>query len=91
MTKSSLAQKTLPLGLQKGFKQFGEHIVIARKRRRMSRKDLAARMYVSLDTLQRIERGDPTVGAGIFFTALWVLGHQRLLKSLFRRKRTGPA
>lgn len=38
-----------------------------------------ARLFVSRDTLWRMERGDPTVALGTLVTALFVLGlHDRL-------------
>ena len=40
---------------------------------------MAARLFVSRDTLWRLERGDPTVAIGTIATAAFVLGlHDRL-------------
>lgn len=51
----------------------GDCIRTARIRRRQSAKELAGRIGVSLPTLRKLERGDPTVSLGTFATALWVL------------------
>jgi hypothetical protein len=45
-------------------------------------RDMAARMMVNLKTLQRLEKGDPTVGIGIVAGALWILGLDRRLGDL---------
>jgi len=43
----------------------------------MSLRDFSARMMVSVPTLIHLERGSPTVGIGIFITALAVLGLEK--------------
>jgi transcriptional regulator with XRE-family HTH domain len=59
--------------------KLGRDIAVARKRRRMSLTEMAERMMVNIKTVQRLEKGDPSVGIGIVATALWVLGlHRRL-------------
>jgi len=53
---------------------FGERIRIARARRRWSMEMLAKRIGVGRRTVARLEKGDPGVATGLFFTALWALG-----------------
>ena len=48
----------------------------------MSMRDVASRMMVNLKTVQRLEKGDPTVGIGIVAGALWILGLDRRLGDL---------
>ncbi len=44
---------------------------------------MAARLFVSRDTLWRLERGDPTVAIGTLATAAFVLNlHERLAQVL---------
>lgn len=43
---------------------------------------MAERMLVSVQTLQRLEAGDPTVGLAVLASALWVLGMTARLASL---------
>ena len=45
-------------------------------------REMAARMMVNLKTVQRLEKGDPTVGIGMLVTALWILGMHRRLGDL---------
>ncbi len=52
----------------------GKRIQLARKRRRMSEKDLAARIGIARSTLQRIESGDPAVAIGRVFEAAVITG-----------------
>ena len=47
----------------------GKQIKLARKRRRMSEHDLAARIGVARSTLQLIEQGNPSVAIGLVFEA----------------------
>ena len=51
----------------------GEYLKIARKRRKVSLRDMAARMMVSVPTVMNLEKGSPTVSMGIFVRALSVL------------------
>jgi transcriptional regulator with XRE-family HTH domain len=82
MSKSSRAQQALPSTLPTLLAELGAGIAIARKRRRMTLKQMAQRMMVSLDTVQRLEKGGSGVSIGIVATALWVLGLQDRLKEL---------
>ena len=63
---SRLAREALDL--------LGKRIRLARKERRMSEKDLAARVGIARSTLQRIERGDPAVAIGRVFEAAVITG-----------------
>lgn len=79
MPKATRSSKALPIVIINQLKKLGKDISIARKKRRFSMKNMAERMLVSLETVQRLEKGDPSVSIGIIATALWVLGmYQRL-------------
>lgn len=52
----------------------GSNIKLARKERRMSEKDLCARVGIARSTLQKIERGDPVVDVGLIFEAAVIVG-----------------
>ena len=52
----------------------GKQIRLARKVRRMSEKDLSARIGIARSTLQRIEKGDPAVEIGFVFEAATLTG-----------------
>src|SRR6202021_3118607 len=74
MPKSPKALLTLPPAAAQALKALGENLAIARTRRRESQRAWAKRLGVSIPTLIRMERGDPGVGAGIYVTALWLIG-----------------
>lgn len=54
--------------------KLGADLASARKRRRISTADMAARLLVSRPTLKKIERGDPGVAVGSYAMALEVFG-----------------
>jgi len=74
MPKQSRAPKALPPPAARAVETLGRDIAIARKRRRIPQRLMAARMIVALATLQRLEKGDAGVSIGVVATALWALG-----------------
>jgi len=52
----------------------GARIRLARRRRRWSVRELADRVGVTPFTLDKVERGDPSVGLGIAFEAAALVG-----------------
>jgi transcriptional regulator with XRE-family HTH domain len=52
----------------------GTEIARERRRRRVTAADLAERARISLMTLRRIERGQPSVAIGIVFEVAFLLG-----------------
>lgn len=74
MPKTSTALLTIPPAAVEALRTLGENLAIARTRRRESQRAWASRLGVSVPTLIRMERGDPGVGAGIYATALWLMG-----------------
>jgi len=55
-------------------KRIGQNILVARKRRKMTTTELAAKANVSRQVLMRIERGDASVGISKVFNVLNALG-----------------
>lgn len=52
----------------------GEHLALARLRRKESQRQWSARLGVSVPTLIRLEKGDPSVSMAVYASALWLLG-----------------
>lgn len=52
----------------------GQQIRLARKQRKMTEADLAARIGIARSTLQSIEKGHPKVEIGLAFEAAVLLG-----------------
>jgi transcriptional regulator with XRE-family HTH domain len=60
-------------------RKLGRDLALARRKRGLSTADMASRLFVSRDTLWRLERGDATVAMGTLAAALFVLQmHHRL-------------
>lgn len=74
MSKSSRALDSLPPEVAASLQTLGEHCALARLRRKESQKQWASRLGVSVPTLIRLEKGDPTVSMGVYATALWLIG-----------------
>lgn len=74
MSKSSLALQSLPPEVFGALATLGEHLALARLRRKESQRQWAVRLGVSIPTLIRLERGDPSVSMAVYASALWLLG-----------------
>ena len=80
--KATRALPALPLTVKIGLQKLGRDLSDARKRRRQTMALVAERALVSVGTLRRVERGDPSVSMGIYATVLFVLGLSDRLGSL---------
>lgn len=69
----------MPPAVLAQLQQLGEHLAIARKRRKESRKAWAERIGITEPTLARMEKGDPSVALGSYATALWLIGRAQAL------------
>jgi transcriptional regulator with XRE-family HTH domain len=70
---------SMPLPATHALRKLGRDLSLARRKRSISTSDMADRLFVSRDTLWRLERGDPAVALGTLATAAFVLGlHDRL-------------
>jgi hypothetical protein len=74
MPKTPGALLTMPPAATQALQKLGENLAIARVRRHEPQRAWAKRLGVSIPTLIRMERGDPGVSAGIYVTALWLMG-----------------
>ena len=59
-----LKPSSIPLPAAHALRKLGRDLALARRKRGISTGDMAARLFVSRDTLWRLERGDPTVALG---------------------------
>lgn len=82
MPKRPEALLALPPVVAQSLRALGENLAVARVRRRESQRAWAKRLGVSVPTLIRLERGDPGVSAGIYATALWLIGRVQALPEL---------
>ncbi len=79
MPKPSPASDLLPAAATKALHGLGANLSLARQRRNESLRAWASRMGISVPTLLRMEQGDPSVGMGIYATALWLIGRHQAL------------
>jgi len=64
----------LPLPVRRALAKLGGDIKSARLRRRIPTTIMAERAFITRMTLQKVERGDPSVSLGIYAVVLFVLG-----------------
>jgi len=70
---------SMPLPAARALHKLGRDLALARRKRGISTSDMAERLFVSRDTVWRLERGDPTVAVGTLATAIFILNlHDRL-------------
>ena len=79
---NSMPSSSLPLPVTRVLRSLGRDLATARRKRRISTQAMAERLFVSRDTLWRLEKGDPTVALGTLATALFVLQMQDRLGQL---------
>ena len=82
MTRATRSLSALPAVVVDQLEKLGRDLTVARKRRQLSLREMAARMMVNFKTVERMEKGDPAVGIGILASALWILGMHRRLGDL---------
>jgi transcriptional regulator with XRE-family HTH domain len=58
------ANSTIPLPALSDLQKLGRDLALVRRKRGLSTQDMADRLFVSHDTLWRLERGDPSVAMG---------------------------
>ena len=75
--------------MQRQLAALGGRLRAARLRRRLTTIAFAQRMGVSRDTLNRLEKGDPTIALGTYARALRVLGLDRDLDAIARDDELG--
>lgn len=69
-----MSKRPLSTPSVKAIELLGQAIRLGRRQRRWSESELAARLGASRATVQRIERGDPSVGIGLFFESATLVG-----------------
>lgn len=73
---------TLPIPVRRTLRKLGAEIRDARRRRRIPTTVMAQRAFISRMTLNKIEKGDPSVAFGSYATVLFVLGMNERLAEL---------
>jgi transcriptional regulator with XRE-family HTH domain len=72
----------LPIPVRGALKKLGQDLNSARRRRRITKALMAERAGIAVNTLTRIERGDPGASMAAWASALFVLGLTENLRDL---------
>ena len=72
----------MPLPASHALSKLGRDLSIAQRKRGISTADMASRLFVSRNTLWRLEKGDPSVCIGTLATAAFILQMHDLLANL---------
>jgi transcriptional regulator with XRE-family HTH domain len=75
-------QKTTPLPVLSALRKLGQDIHDARRRRRIPTALMAERANITRVTLQKIEKGSPSVLMEHYATVLFILGLNEKLKDI---------
>jgi transcriptional regulator with XRE-family HTH domain len=65
----------------------GQRIRLARQRRRVKLRDLAARAGVAYETARAVERGSLATGIGAYLATAWALGLEREFATVLEPER----
>jgi transcriptional regulator with XRE-family HTH domain len=74
--------KTPSLSVRREIQKLGQDLSIARRRRKLTQKAVAERAGLDVGTVQRLERGHPSVSLGSLGMVLLVLGERGRLSQL---------
>lgn len=77
-----MKENNYPLSLKKTLRKLGADIKDARRRRRISVAVMSERASISRATLNKIEKGDPSVSFGSYSMVIFVLGLTERLSDL---------
>ncbi len=72
----------LSISIAKNLLEMGANLRLARERRGLSLRALAAEINVSVPTIMSMERGEPTVSIGVYAAALSFYGRLEWLPDL---------
>ena len=72
--RESQPSSAVPIPVIRALRKLGRDIRNARRRRRIPVAILAQRASISRMTLNKVEKGDPSVSAGTYATVLFALG-----------------
>jgi transcriptional regulator with XRE-family HTH domain len=79
MPRPLMLNETAPYAVKSAAIELGERIRLARKRRLMTLRQIAARAGIAYETARAVENGKLMTGIGAYFALVWALGLEREL------------
>ena len=79
-----MALRRIPPKVSPSLCYLGKNIQIARENHGLSRKDLAARVGVSVKTIEHLEAGDPEISIGVLAMSFSALDHIERFRKILR-------
>ena len=86
MPKSTSASQSMSSYAAKSLRDFAADLKLARQRRKVSFKEWAQRLDVSVPTLMRMEASDPRVAVAVYVKTLWIMNRHEALQALANPK-----
>ena len=74
MPRALQFRDTAPFAVKDGALRLGNRLALARKRRRLTLRELAAKAGISYDTARAAEAGNLQTGLGAYLVMLWAMG-----------------
>ena len=74
--------ETAPFAVKDGARRLGERLALARKRRRITLRELAAKAGIGYDTVRAAEAGNLQTGLGAYLAMLWAMGLESEIDTL---------
>ena len=87
MPRQNIAPADYPQAVLQQIEQLAQNIVVARKRRGESRAQWAKKLGISVPTMTRIERGDPSVAMASYVMCMWLINQAAGLADLIAPQR----
>jgi transcriptional regulator with XRE-family HTH domain len=72
---------TAPFVVKDGALRIGHRLKTARKRRRLTLREIAAKAGISYDTARAVEAGNLQTGLGAYLAMLWAMGMETEIDS----------
>ena len=74
MPRPLMLGETAPYAVKSAARELGTRLRLARKRRLLTLRQLAARAGVAYGTARAVENGNLMTGVGAYFALIWALG-----------------
>lgn len=87
MPRPLMLAETAPRAVKTAARQLGSRIRLARKRRSLTLREIAARAGISYDTARAVESGNLMTGIGAYFALVWALGLETELAAFMDSER----